>query len=228
MKNPYINRTRISARQFRKFLALFCKDFNAIQIADLMHWNCNTANLWINLIRQRILTLVEQEKLANATNVQLDETYFTRTKEYFPKYGWPHEEICVFGCIDDTGIVYATIMPKPQLIYVLPIIQTCCESGETIYTDSAALYKELYKLGYKHCSVNHRDLEFSRHENNECITTNRIEVFWGWLKTRLGKFRGVKWDNLEVYIAESVWRYNHKKDDIYKLLLGEFRRKKLS
>ena len=61
MKNPYINRTRISARQFRKFLALFCKDFNAIQIADLMHWNRNTANLWINLVRERILTLVEQE-----------------------------------------------------------------------------------------------------------------------------------------------------------------------
>ena len=53
-----------------------------------MHWNRNTANLWINLVRERILTLVEQEKMTNATNVQLDETYFTRTKEYFPNlYG---------------------------------------------------------------------------------------------------------------------------------------------
>ena len=85
MKNLYINTTRISAREFRKFLALFCKDFNAVQIADLMHWNRNTANLWINLVRERILTLVEHEKMTNATNVQLDETYFTRTKEYFPK-----------------------------------------------------------------------------------------------------------------------------------------------
>ena len=228
MKNPYINRTRISTRQFRKFLALFCKDFNAIQIADLMNWNRKTANLWINLIRQRISDLVEQEKMTNATNVQLDETYFTRTKEYFPKWKLPHEEICVFGCIDDTGIVYATIVPKPRIIYILPIIQSCCAPGATIYTDSATLYKGLYKLGYKHCSVNHRDLEFSRHVNNECITTNRIEGFWGWMKTRLGKFRGVKWDNLAVHIAESVWRYNHRKDDIYKLLLREFRRKKLN
>ena len=140
MKNPYINRTRISTRQFRKFLALFCKDFNAIQIADLMHWNRKTANLWINLIRQRILTLVEQEKMTNATNVQLDETYFTRTKEYFPKWRWPHEEICVFGCIDDTGIVYATIVPKPSLANVLPIIQTCCAYGANIYIQTVQRY----------------------------------------------------------------------------------------
>lgn len=71
-------------------------------------------------------------------------------------------------------------------------------------------------------------MEFSRHVNNDCITTNRIEGFWGLMKVRLAKFRGVKWDNLAVHIAESVWRYNHRKDDIYKLLLREFRRKKLN
>ena len=201
---------------------MFCGDFTALQIASLTHLNRNTVNMWINRIRARILLMVEQEKMTNATNVQLDETYFTRTKEYFPKWRWPHEEICVFGCIDDTGIVYATIVPKPSLSHVLPIIQVCCAPGATIYTDSAALYKGLYKLGYKHCSVNHSEMEFSRHANNECITTNRIEGFWGWMNVRLSKFRGVKWDNLGVHIAESVWRYNHRKDDIYNLLLREF------
>jgi len=73
MKNPYLKKTRISARQFRKFLKLFAMDLNASQIADLMNWNRNTANLWINRIRARILLIVRQEKLSGADNVQMDD-----------------------------------------------------------------------------------------------------------------------------------------------------------
>jgi transposase-like protein len=198
-------------------------DLNATQIADLMHWNRKTANLWIGHIRQRIMDLVEREKLCDAACVQMDETYFTKTKEYFPKYKLPHEEIIVFGCINDAGVVYAKIIPKCRKEYIFPIIFSCCAPDATIYTDSACMYKSLSKLGYKHHTVNHRDMEFSRYENELCITTNRIEGYWGWLKVRLAKFRGVKWDNLDVHIAESVWRYNHRQDNIYKLLLREFR-----
>jgi len=48
MKNPYLKKTRISTHQFRKFLKYFAMDFNATQIAELMNWNRNTVNLWIN------------------------------------------------------------------------------------------------------------------------------------------------------------------------------------
>ncbi|MCL2338744.1 MAG: IS1595 family transposase [Proteobacteria bacterium] len=227
MKNPYAKETHFSKRKFRKFLQLFCKDFTATQIADFMNVNRKTANLWINKIRMRILLIVEQEKLCNAVCVQMDETYFTKTKEYFPKYKLPHEEIAVFGIIDSAGRVYAKIVEKVDIIHVFPVIFEVCAKDATIYTDSAVLYKGLSKLGYKHHAVNHRNMEFSRYENGACITTNMIEGYWGWLKVRLGKFRGVKWDNLDLHIAESVWRYNHRQDDIYKLLLKEFRVDKL-
>ena len=228
MKNKYANGTHFSKCKFRKLLALFCKDFTALQIADLTHLNRNTVNLWVNRIRQRLVILVEKEKMRNATHVQIDETYFTKTKEYFPKYKLPHEEIVVFGCIDSSGRVYAKIVPKCRKEHIFPVIFEVCAPVATIYTDSAQMYKGLSKLGYKHKIVNHSNMEFSRYENDECITTNRIEGYWGWLKVRLAKFRGVKWDNLEAHIAESVWRYNHRQDDIYKLLLKEFRARPLS
>ena len=82
-------------------------------------------------------------------------------------------------------------------------------------------------MGYQHYSVNHIEKEFSKHIEEMCITTNRIGGFWGWMKVRLDKFRGVKWDNLHLHIAESVWRFNHRQDDMYLLLLRQFRAKKL-
>jgi transposase-like protein len=227
MKNRYANETHFTKQKFRKLIKYFCMEFTASQTAELLHTSRNTVNLWFNRIRQRIMLLVEKEKLRNATCVQMDETYFTKTKEYFPKYKLPHEEIVVFGIIDSAGRVYAKIVPKANKEHVFPVIFECCAKDATIFTDKAALYKGLRKLGYKHHAVNHRDLEFSRYENGMCITTNRIEGYWGWLKVRLAKFRGIKWDNLDVHIAESVWRFNHRQDDIYKLLLKEFRMNKI-
>lgn len=157
----------------------------------------------------------------------MDETYFTKSKDFFPKYRLPYQEITVFGIINEQGKVYAKIVDKANKKEIFPIIKQCCAPGAIIYTDSAGLYKSLGRLGYRHYSVSHIDKVFSKYMDNMCITTNRIEGFWGWMKVRLGKFRGVKWKYLHLHIAESVWRFNHRQDNIYLLLLALFRANKL-
>jgi transposase-like protein len=228
MKNRYANETHFTKCKFRQFLQLFCKDLTALQIASLTHLNRNTVNLWINRIRARILFIAEQEKLCNADNVQADETFFTNGGKFYPKWKLPYDEVVVFGMIDGNGKVYARIIDKATKEQIIPIVQECCKEKATIFTDGSNVYYSLSKLGYKHGFVNHVNKEFSRYENDMCITTNRIEGFWGCMKVRLAKFRGVKWDNLALHIAESVWRFNHRQDDIYRLLLKEFRVRPLS
>ena len=227
MKNRYANGAHFTKEKFRLLVKYFCKDFTVLQIADLLHINRNTASLWVNKIRQRIYELVEEERISNAKCVQMDETYFTKTMEYYPKYKFPYQEIVVFGIINEQGKVYAKIVDKANKREIFPIIQQCCAKNAIIYTDSAVLYKGLSKLGYQHYFVNHVDKIFSKHIDDMCITTNRIEGFWGCMKVRFAKFRGIKWDNLHLHIAESVWRFNHRQDDIYLLLLRNFRNLKL-
>jgi transposase-like protein len=223
MKNPYAKETHFSKRKFRQFLKLFCRDFTALQIADLMHINRNTVNLWINRIRCRIQILVEIEASCKADNVQMDETYFTNGSKLYPKLQLPYMEVVVFGMIDGDNKVYARVIDRATKEQIIPIIGQYCKEGATIFTDASNVYHCLSELGYRHKHVNHNNNEYARYENDMCITTNRIEGFWGWMKVRLLKFRGIKWDNLPLHIAESVWRYNHRQDDIYKLLLKELR-----
>jgi transposase-like protein len=227
MKNPYAKETHFSKCKFRQFMQYFCKDFNATQIADLLNINRKTSNLWINKIRQRIQILVEIEATCKADNVQMDETYFTNGGKYFPKLQLPYMEVVVFGMIDGKGKVYARVIERSTKEQIIPIVQLYCKEKATIFTDASKVYHCLSELGYNHRSVNHNINEYSRHENGICVTTNRIEGFWGWMKVRLAKFRGVKWDNLPLHIAESVWRYNHRQDNIYKLLLKELRNDKI-
>jgi len=222
-KNKYLSVSRISERKFRQLVRCFCEDINATQISHLLGINRNTVNLWINRIRKRIYEQVEKEKLQNASCVQMDETFFCRPSKFYKKYKIPHHEIIVFGMIDNHQKVYAKIIKKVCKQEIYSIISECCSNTCVILTDGGTVYKGLSLSGYQHHFVNHINYEFSRYENGSCITTNQIESFWAWMKVRFAKFKGIKWKYMHLHVAESVWRFNHRHDDIFMLLLSLFR-----
>ena len=43
---------------------------------------------------------------------------------------------------------------------------------------------------------------------------NGLEGFWGYLKRRLAAKGGIRKERLPLYLAEYVWRYNHRNDSI--------------
>ena len=43
---------------------------------------------------------------------------------------------------------------------------------------------------------------------------NGLEGFWGYLKRRLAAKGGIRKERLPFYLAEYVWRYNHRNNDI--------------
>jgi len=44
------------------------------------------------------------------------------------------------------------------------------------------------------------------------IISNGMEGFWGYLKRKLDSKGGITRARLPLYIAEYVWRYNHRTD----------------
>ncbi len=51
------------------------------------------------------------------------------------------------------------------------------------------------------------------------LTLNGIKGFWGLTKTRLVKFKGIHRHTFYLPLKEGEFRYNHRKENIYKLLL---------
>ena len=79
-------------------------------------------------------------------------------------------------------------------------------------------------FGYKkHFRAHHGNHEFAR--GNAHI--NGIESFWGYAKTRLFKFRGMNKNLFELHLKECEFRLNNKEGDLYKILLGMFRKEPL-
>lgn len=88
--------------------------------------------------------------------------------------------------------------------------------GSTMHTDESPLYHRLARV-YARRSVNHSRFEFVSGDDY----TNTIEGFWGLFKPYLnGTHRSVSKKWLQVYVNEAVWKYNHRREQLYPLLLS--------
>ena len=52
---------------------------------------------------------------------------------------------------------------------------------------------------------------------------NGIESFWSYAKLRLAKLRGVRWEYFYEHLKETEWRFNHRRDNLFNLLIINLR-----
>ncbi len=83
-------------------------------------------------------------------------------------------------------------------------------------------------LGYKkHLRVDHSRNEFSsRRVRGNHI--NGIEGFWGYVKSRLARFKGMHPSTFLFHLKECEFRFNHRRQDLYQVLLTLCRNTPLS
>ena len=101
----------------------------------------------------------------------------------------------------------------------MPIIQGHILDGSTINTDGWKAYDGLILNRYEHHRVYHCENEFAR---GKCHV-NGIENFWSFAKRRLSKFNGCTSKAFIVHLKECEFRYNHRNDDLLKIIKQIFK-----
>lgn len=85
-----------------------------------------------------------------------------------------------------------------------------------VHSDKRRGYDGLVDVGYsKHCRVNHSADEFVNGNSH----INGIESFCSYSKRRLQKFNGVSQHTFYLHLKESEYRFNHRKENLFRLLL---------
>ena len=221
MKNKYIKHTHISERKFREILKLFCANIEAKTIADLVGVNRNTINRIFLLFRERILEVCEKDSILGSGEIELDESYFGAKRVRGRRGRGAKGKIPVFGMLKRNGKVYTQVVKNCSMNELIPIVLEQTDSNATVYTDGWKAYDGLADYGYKrHYRVIHSDNEFANGTNH----INGIENFWGLCKVRLSKFRGIHKTHFLLHLKECEFRYNNRSQDIYKILLKNFRK----
>ncbi len=208
-------RARISRAKFRQLLRLFSLDLTATQIAKLSCLNRNTVNRYLKLIRQAIAQHCQRESPFSG-DVELDESYFGARRVRGKRGRGARGKIIVFGIYKRNGRVYTEIIPNCKKASIQVIIRGKVDLASTIHTDGFRSYDGIVHMGYrKHYRVQHGQDEFVRGTAH----INGIEGFWGLAKTRLVKFKGMSRSTFYLHLKECEFRFNHRDEDLYQLLL---------
>ena len=80
-----------------------------------------------------------------------------------------------------------------------------------VYSDTWKSYTGVAANGYVHRMVKQHEGEYS---DGKGYHINDLEGFWGYLKRRLSAKGGIRKERLPLYLAEYVWKYNHRNDSI--------------
>jgi transposase-like protein len=213
--NKYANRSKISEAKLRQFLKLFSFDLDASQIALVTGLNRNTVNRYLMALRQRIAEYCEQQAPVLG-EIEVDESYFGPRRVKGLRGRGASSKTIVFGIFKRQGQVYTEIVPDCSRATLQAVIRGRVSVESVIHSDGWRGYNGLVDIGYqKHFRVNHGDNEFA----NERSHINGIESFWGYSKTRLTKFRGVSKATFFLHLKECEFRFNHRGQNIYKVLL---------
>lgn len=213
--NRYYRRSRIAEKKFREIIKYFALDLTANKTAELTGLTHKTVNQIYLKIRQR-LAEYSQRQSPFFGEVEVDESYFGARRVKGKRGRGAGGKTIVFGIYKRNGKVFTEIVPDVQRKTLQAIIRGRVSIETVIHSDHWRGYNGLVDIGYpKHFRVNHSANEFA----NEISNINGIESFWSFAKRRLLKFNGVKKETFHLHLKECEFRFNHRNDNLYKLLL---------
>ena len=213
--NRYYRRSRIAEKKFREIIKYFALDLTANKTAQLTGLTHKTVNQIYLKIRQRLVE-ESQRQSPFSGEVEVDESYFGAKRVKGKRGRGASGKTIVFGIYKRNGKVFTEIVPDVARKTLQAIIRGRVSIETVIHSDGWRGYNGLVDIGYpKHFRVNHSANEFA----NEISNINGIESFWSFAKRRLLKFNGVKKETFHLHLKECEFRFNHRNDYHYKLLL---------
>jgi transposase len=221
-KNKYKFRSRISEWQFRQLAKLFSADLTATQIAYLTGLNRNTVNRYLRGIRKRVAAYCEEQSPFCGT-VEVDESLFGARRVKGKRGRGAYGKTTVFGIYERNGHVYTEVVPDCSKATLQAIIRGKVALETVINSDGWKGYNGLVDIGYGHFRVDHSKDEFAKGSTH----VNGIEGFWGIAKVRLAKFRGMHPNTFYLHLKETEFRYNHRNDNLYRIVLSLLRKNPL-
>jgi transposase-like protein len=169
---------------------------------------------WFMLHRIRVaMGEPDAGKLGGNGPIEIDETFIGgKTKNMHKRkmnravnYKGGQGKAVVLGMLERGGKVKAKMIENRQKPVIDPVVTESIESGSHIITDQYNVYPNL-TTPYYHEVINHMEAYVQGH-----VHTNGIENFWSCLKRGLtGTYISVEPFHLDAYVAEQVFRYNHR------------------
>lgn len=217
MKNKYLKGAHLSERKVRELLKLFCEDLTATQIANISGISRITVNAYFKLIRTHIARFCEEKNplryhngnvaflpMDNGTIPPSESNGLTSKKSFY-------------GIFKREERIYTDKMPCIETSWLYDWLKGRVEADEVLL--------QKHHLHVYNGIADFNNVRLLRLQNGVNGTArgrshiDEIDLFWGMLKARLVKFRGLNGNTLYLHVKETEFRYNFRDADLFELLL---------
>ena len=214
MKNRYLKGAHLSERKVRELIKLFSEDLTATQIANITGISRITVNAYFKLIRTHIAKFCEERNPFHFTN------------------GMAIHHASENGTVASNGAVskksFYGIFRNDDTIHTDKIANI---DAEWMYdwlkgkTEGERDIIEKYRLHVYNGIADFNSIRLYRiNDAVPGVTRGKshiddIDMFWGMLKSRLIKFRGLNSGTLYLHVKETEFRYNYRENDLFELLM---------
>ena len=216
MKNKFLKGAHISERKVRELLKLFAEDLTATQIANISGISRITVNAYLKLIRTHIAKYCEERNPVHYNN---------GTFAFLPLEA-PVQSQAKNGVVVKKS--FYGIFKQDDIIYTdkLNVDYTWLTDWLKGKIDAEPGMVEKHRLDLYNGIVDFNTVKLFRINNAYSGFTkgrsqiDEIDLFWGMLKSRLVKFRGLNGNTLYLHVKETEFRYNFRNEDMFELLVN--------
>lgn len=209
-------RKKYSLRKLQRDLRVlyyFYLEVSARKCSSELGLDYETVSRRYAIFREAIIQHSEKEFKRLRGKVEADESYFGGRRKGNRGRGAFNKQ-AVFGILERNGRVYTAIVDNVSAKTLFDHIKKTTRKGSVFYTDDFKSYKDLKQYG-KHNRVKHSKTFGKGHHH-----INGIEGFWSYAKERFHKYHGINKRNYLQYIKEMEFRFNHRNEQLYQLLIG--------
>ncbi|HNY66260.1 MAG TPA: IS1595 family transposase [Deltaproteobacteria bacterium] len=219
--NKYFYHSHISEKKFREIIRYFAMDLEASKIAELTGVSRNSVNKILKALRMRLVDCCVGESPFNKKGDEVD--HFQGIRELHLKtMNDSGGKIPVFGVVNHRGKIYTQILPDFPRKTFQAAIRGNAPLDSITPAQGFTSYDSLVDLGYK------KQYRLNNGNTLKKTQINCVDNFWGSTKMRLQKFRGMSKNTFFLHLKETEFRFNHRNEDLYSLLLEMLRKEPLN
>lgn len=216
MKNKFLKGAHISERKVRELLKLFAEDLTATQIANISGISRITVNAYLKLIRTHIAKYCEERNPVHYNNGHFAFLPLQNPGSTTYRNGSATKK-SFYGIFKQDDIIYTDKLSIDSS-WLYDWLKGKLDADQTLI--------EKYRLDLYNGIADFNTVKLFR--TNTAYTgvskgrsqIDEIDLFWGMLKSRLVKFRGLNGSTLYLHVKETEFRYNYRNEDLFELLVN--------
>lgn len=219
MKNKYVSRAKIDENQFKSIVQMFALDLDASQISKVTKTNRNTINRYIKEIRIRISEHCRMQ--GDSCRIDMLEDEIGRKHLVLKNAS---DSLLLLGIMQESGKIRSRLIPENVFRKIKDVIAQRKRNKDLPCDEALTQFNGLVDLSKM------RYVKLKEREKNVDLQHNEIDIcsgFWGFTRSRLYQFRGLKKEMLLLHIRECEFRYNNNRNDLAAILLQWFEERPL-